>query len=718
MDFSICATSQVFGTRAFVFQAIGYSKMSPCLNKTRIRPKGLVATHTSRVQARLQTSVRYPASGKKTLVSGAPYLLRSSLAKRWLGATALENFGAIIRTGSLKLASRPHGHTPDPMQPQQNAAREDPVDRPSCVPLGIQFNVHKAGLGNLQDADKIARTVAEAAKGGRFYENETRKEARLVAHVEAVRMHAITAPMHSAAADAAVAQVEAERPSSCRARIIVCVDFDCFFSAVEALDNPALRGKPHAVGGGKNSVLSTSSYEARAFGVRSAMPRFVALKLCPQLIVVPSRFHRYKEISKQVAAEVFAAFDPNFEMSSLDEALLDITDYVEASSASAHQVVEDLRARVKSLTGGLTASCGIASSRMLAKIGADVNKPDGQFMAPTDRDGVVHFMKSLPVRKIPGIGKVMERVLSDAFDVKTVGQILERRAALHHVLSPKTFTFLIRAALGVSSTSVDSASGGPRKGMSRERTFRAVRDPETLKGIINEICERLAADLVATEGRILGGRTVSIKLKQRDFRLRIRSRRLQDIVGRDSAVLAREAWTLVEKELPIEARLLGVRLTDLVGSEIDKAIDAENDQTKIERFFGAGCARASDDFEDDPFQPCPPAAQRHVEQTSRGPLNEIDQTAQIWEQRNKRPVHDTITPRVDDSRMTCPVCHTCSYSDLVLLNRHIDVCLNVQSNDWKRATLEFEREHAPSNPSKRQKLASIESYLTKSMDMP
>jgi DNA polymerase kappa len=597
------------------------------------------------------------------------------------------------------------------MQASYSSRVGDSEDQ-STVPLGIRFNSHKAGLGNLQDGDKIARTVAEAARGGRFYENEARKEAELVEHVKSVRERVRLAPSHSAAADAALAQAESERQTG-NERVIVCVDFDCFFSAVEALDNPALRGKPHAVGGGKNGVLSTSSYEARVFGVRSAMPTFIALKLCPQLILVRSRFHRYQEISKLVAKKVFAVFDPKFEMRSLDEALLDITDYVDSSSASVAEVVQDLRARVTIVTGGLTASCGIASSRMLAKIGADVNKPAGQFMAPTSRDGIVNFMSALPVRKIPGIGKVTERVLSDAFNVKTVGQIIERRAELHHVLRLKTFHFLICAALGISSALVDSSVGGPRKGMSRERTFHAVSDREKLMRITRDISLRLSADVVATGGRITGGRTVSIKLKQADFRIRSRSRKMRGPVGCDGDVLFKAAWTLVERELPIEARLLGVRLTDLTGTDIDNADEAHKNQTRIERFFHAGCDDESDS-DSESIPGCPPATQPDDGKNAAGVTSKGDDAqddlAQFVDTAAVEPPAELCVP---GSQMICPVCNVCSFSGLILLNKHMDACLSLQSADWKNASRALEGGGTPRGQAKRPRSAGIDCYLTR-----
>jgi DNA polymerase kappa len=162
------------------------------------------------------------------------------------------------------------------MEMQETKKRGDGV-----VPLGVAYNPHKAGLSS-RNVDEVKRIVEEAARGGRFYENAEWKEAQLNRQIEKLCTCIAAAPKKSTAACAIVDEIESQRGGF--DKVYVCVDFDAFYSAVAELDDPNLRGKPHAVGGGRNSVLSTSSYKARSFGVRSAMPLFVAKKLCPDLI--------------------------------------------------------------------------------------------------------------------------------------------------------------------------------------------------------------------------------------------------------------------------------------------------------------------------------------------------------------------------------------------------------------------------------------------------
>lgn len=193
-------------------------------------------------------------------------------------------------------------------------------------------------------------------------------------------------------------------------RKIIHIDMDCFYAAVEVKHNPSLKGKPIAVGGPANSrgVLTTASYEARKFGCKSAMPSSQAVRLCPDLILIPPNFERYKAESRAVR-EIFSRFTPQIEPLSLDEAYLDVTQCAH-HGGSATLIGKEIRALIHRETG-LTASAGIAPNKFLAKIASDWNKPDGQFVIrPQD---VEAFMPSLKVEKIHGVGKVTARKMHE-----------------------------------------------------------------------------------------------------------------------------------------------------------------------------------------------------------------------------------------------------------------------------------------------------------------
>lgn len=200
-------------------------------------------------------------------------------------------------------------------------------------------------------------------------------------------------------------------------RKIIHVDMDCFYAAVEMRENPSLAHKPIAVGGGgKRGVVTTCNYEARKYGVRSAMPGFQARELCPQLIFLPMRFDLYRAVSLQVR-QILRDVTPLIEPLSLDEAYLDVTDV--SSARYAWDIAKDLRQRIFDETG-LTASAGVASNKMLAKIASDWRKPNGQFAITPDQ--VADFMRVLPVRKLWGVGpKTAQKLV--AVGIHTCGDL-------------------------------------------------------------------------------------------------------------------------------------------------------------------------------------------------------------------------------------------------------------------------------------------------------
>lgn len=202
-------------------------------------------------------------------------------------------------------------------------------------------------------------------------------------------------------------------------RKIIHVDMDCFFAAVEMRDNPALRDIPIAIGGSRErrGVISTANYPARKFGVRSAMPTGMALKLCPHLTLLPGRFDAYKEASNHIR-EIFSRYTSRIEPLSLDEAYLDVTDSVHCHG-SATLIAQEIRQTIFSELQ-LTASAGVAPVKFLAKIASDMNKPNGQFViTPAE---VPAFLQTLPLAKIPGVGKVSAAKL-EAMGLRTCGDV-------------------------------------------------------------------------------------------------------------------------------------------------------------------------------------------------------------------------------------------------------------------------------------------------------
>ena len=191
-------------------------------------------------------------------------------------------------------------------------------------------------------------------------------------------------------------------------------------------------------------MISTANYAARKFGVRSAMPGFIAKKLCPQLVFVDSDFAKYKHYAS-LTREVFKEYDPQFDAGSLDEAYLEISAYCAAKSMTPADVAEALRREVREKTK-LTCSAGVAPTRRLAKVCSDANKPDGQMVIEPTRDAVAALLSSLPVRKIGGVGKVLDRTLA-AFGIATCGDLLRERALVVALFSEVQSDFLLGVAV-------------------------------------------------------------------------------------------------------------------------------------------------------------------------------------------------------------------------------------------------------------------------------
>lgn len=244
-------------------------------------------------------------------------------------------------------------------------------------------------------------------------------------------------------------------------RKIIHVDMDCFYAAIEQRENPDLRGKPIAVGGdGRRGVLCTASYEARAFGCRSAMPGFKALELCPELIIVPVRFDLYKEASAKVRA-IFGRFTELIEPLSLDEAYLDVSHW----QSDAASIAREIRAQIYEETR-LTASAGISSNKLIAKIASDWEKPDGQHQVrPED---IPAFMEHLPVAKLWGVGKKMQQKLSSV-GVETCGDMQKLEKIEMVQRHGKWGLQLYDLCRGIDAREVETSR--IRKSISKETTF-------------------------------------------------------------------------------------------------------------------------------------------------------------------------------------------------------------------------------------------------------
>ena len=345
-------------------------------------------------------------------------------------------------------------------------------------------------------------------------------------------------------------------------RHIIHADLDAFYAAVEQLDNPELRGKPVLVGGRPENrgVVATASYEAREFGVHSAMPMRTAVRQCPQGIIVPPRFTRYREMSSQVM-DIFHDLTGLVEPLSLDEAYLDITAAVdEARGQWPLGIALDLKRRVAGETG-LAVSVGVATSKSVAKIASDLDKPDGLVVVPPGDEA--RFLAPLAVGKLWGIGpKTAQRLRAEGVD--TIGRL----AAQPMEWFARTFGVRAAAvrdrAIGEDSEPVHTER--ETKSVSAETTFADDLGDETeLRETLERLAERVAGSL---ERKGIKGRTVTVKMRLADFTTFTRQTTLPASTH-EAAPIKDTAWKLLSAEFgPLRTfRLLGVGVSNFVEPE-------------------------------------------------------------------------------------------------------------------------------------------------------
>ncbi len=336
-------------------------------------------------------------------------------------------------------------------------------------------------------------------------------------------------------------------------RWIMHLDMDAFYAAVEQADNPELRGKPVIVGGSHRGVVSAASYEARVFGVHSALPMFQARKLCPQGVFLPVRMSRYREVSHQIMA-ILAGISPVVEQVSIDEAYVDLTG-TEKMHGPLPEFARRLKIEVKEKTG-LTCSIGLAPNKFLAKIASDLQKPDGLTIIPAAE--VPAFLETLPVAKIPGVGaKTMARL--QALGVTKTGELLDYPRSFWQKQLGKSGLLLYERALGLDPTPVISYA--EPKSCGAENTLpQDTDDPAELRGWLLQQAERVGREL-RRDG--LKGRTVTLKIKFADFKQITRSHTLARPTTSTQQIYHLADKLLMETKLKTRVRLIGLSVSQL-----------------------------------------------------------------------------------------------------------------------------------------------------------
>ncbi|WP_286744026.1 DNA polymerase IV [Roseivirga sp. UBA1976] len=344
-------------------------------------------------------------------------------------------------------------------------------------------------------------------------------------------------------------------------RKIIHVDMDAFFASVEQNDNPELRGKPVAVGGSRErGVVAAASYEARKFGVRSAMPSALAYRKCPEIIFVTPRFERYKEVSMQIRS-IFESYTDLIEPLSLDEAFLDVT-HNKKAMASATLIAKAIKQEIKAKTG-LTASAGISINKFIAKIASDYHKPDGLTLVGPEK--VTLFLEQLPIEKFFGVGKVTAQKMKNLGIVDGKSLKAWSKEALMANFG-KSGAFYYNIVRGNDERPVNP--NRIRKSLGAENTFdHDLKEPTDLKMALDSIILTVYNRLKKADK---WGKTLTLKVKFSDFRQITRSQTyekplatLEDIAQHTFSILD----NIDPADFEIGVRLLGVTLSNFEGEQ-------------------------------------------------------------------------------------------------------------------------------------------------------
>nr|WP_314836497.1 DNA polymerase IV [uncultured Flavobacterium sp.] len=337
-------------------------------------------------------------------------------------------------------------------------------------------------------------------------------------------------------------------------RKIIHIDMDAFYASVEQMDNPELRGKPIAVGGSENrGVVAAASYEARKFGVRSAISGVMAKKNCPELIFVRPRFDRYKEISSKIQ-KIFYEYTDLVEPLSLDEAYLDVT-INKKGNPSASLLAQEIRLRIFNEVG-LTASAGISINKFVAKIASDYNKPNGQ--KTVNPDEVISFLEELPIRKFYGVGKVTTEKMYQ-LGIFTGLELKSKSVEFLEKHFGKSGNFYYNVVRGIHNSEVKSDR--ITKSVAAEHTFEVnlsseIFMMEQLDNIANALIRRLKKHNIA-------GKTITLKIKYSDFTQQTRSKTLPYFIADKGLILETVKELLYQERMKDSVRLLGISLSNL-----------------------------------------------------------------------------------------------------------------------------------------------------------
>ncbi|CAG9311916.1 unnamed protein product [Blepharisma stoltei] len=442
--------------------------------------------------------------------------------------------------------------------------------------------------------DKIDRIIYEASKNTDYFKHEQHKIDQIKKKANSmkneIQKNIAKGPRYikvrSDEIDQKLRDYEKERELS---ETWIHIDMDMFYASVEIRDNPELADKPIAVG--DYQMITTANYIARRFGVRSAMPGFIGQRLCPDLIFVPPNFSKYHCEGEKIR-EIFKEYDQSFESLGLDEASLWVTPVLKDRGLDTHEgrqaLANEIREKIFTSTQ-LTASAGIASNKLLAKMATEINKPNGQFYLQPEKAAIIDFIEKQNVRKVPGCGKVLEKLLNE-LGVKKCQDILKKKLEISFVFNETSLVFLLKSALGLGPTHHPQSASEEHKSVSISRTFPPTGNLQEIEEKLKSFCETIAKELEEKDAEC---KNLTVTIKTLNYEVINRSETSKKFIHKleDITKLALKQLELLS---PIgQIRLLGLKANNLSygrqkrKSQNNRSISEPQQKTSKEEFVNS-----------------------------------------------------------------------------------------------------------------------------------
>jgi len=574
----------------------------------------------------------------------------------------------------------------DPEQALKNLAMQNEFNvETGKVEPAFHYFAHKAGMQGV-DKEKVAKIIADASKNSRYYLKQMEKKQKYEQQIAAMKEKIEKfwkdkqyVKSVQVIVDKKLHELEKERILS---RTWVHFDLDMFFVAVEIRDNPELKDKPVAVGG--MAMISTANYIARQYGVRSAMPGFIAKRLCPELVLINGNFQKYEETSRKFKA-ILEEYDPDYDSAGLDEAALDITNYLNENGITKEEDImklcHNIRMRINEATG-ITCSCGIGPNKMLAKLSTEINKPNGQYLMKSNREEIMNFLAKLPIRKIPGIGSQSEQLLN-GLGIKTCSDILNHLPELYVAFTENAFEFFLRSALGLGRCYHELPE--ERKSVSVSRTFPVISKVEDMEKKIHELAGMVSEDLKHYKKK---AKHITLIVKTHNFDVRNHGTPL-DKYTNDEKDIENICLKMLKELLPLDPlRLMGIKAAQLMNeSELvtlesfftKQQTNNKNNSLKSEQSASKGEGKEN--------QKLPSIVVKQAEE-SKQPVTSTTVTPiaskenSNMEMETKKGGNLTKDNVLGTNQVVCPICNKKFESsvNLTRINNHIDKCLMTMGN--------------------------------------